>query len=112
VAEITGSGDTLLVGTEEEPPASAVADVAALPGVASAVRTDAGLLVQLGGATTNALLAELLRLDVRLTGIGPYRRLEDAFLTLISDGGAAAGGERSGDLVTEGSEPVAPGGSV
>ncbi|MCA1220433.1 alpha/beta fold hydrolase [Streptomyces sp. 8L] len=112
VAEITGSGDTLLVGTEEELSASAVADIAALPGVASAVRTDAGLLVQLGGATTNALLAELLRLDIRLTGVGPYRRLEDAFLTLISGGGAAADGEPAGGLVTEGSRPVAPGGAV
>ncbi|MCF3962519.1 alpha/beta fold hydrolase [Streptomyces fuscigenes] len=98
VAEITGSGDTLLVGTEEEMSPAAVAEVAALPGVASAVRADGGLLVRLGGATTNALLAELLRLDVRLTGVGPHRRLEDAFLTLISDGGEAAapGGHAAG----------------
>jgi ABC-2 type transport system ATP-binding protein len=29
------------------------------------------------------LLTELLRLDVPVERIGPYRRLEDAFLTLI-----------------------------
>ncbi|WP_329457817.1 alpha/beta fold hydrolase [Streptomyces sp. NBC_01497] len=110
VAELTGAGDTLLVGTEDEMPASVVAHVAALPGVASAVRTDTGLLVRLDGATTNALLAELLRRGVRLTGVGPHRRLEDAFLTLISDGGAA--GAAGAEPVTEVPESVAPGGSA
>ncbi|MBP0459794.1 alpha/beta fold hydrolase [Streptomyces bomunensis] len=109
VAEITGSGDTLLVTTEGRVPDAEVAEVAALPGVASAVRTDAGLLVRLAGATTNALVTELLRLDVRLTGIGPHRRLEDAFLTLISDGGGAADDDAgSGGPVHE--ESTVPGG--
>ncbi|MGW4239234.1 alpha/beta fold hydrolase [Streptomyces sp. NPDC004749] len=88
VEEITGSGDTLLV-TTAEPVSDRVADeVAGLAGVGSAVRTDEGLLVGLDGMTTQALIAELVRLDVPLTGVGPHRRLEDAFLTLISGGSA------------------------
>ncbi|MET9442473.1 alpha/beta fold hydrolase [Streptomyces sp. NPDC006610] len=88
VAEIVGSGDTLLVGTAvplEEPVAE---KVAALPGVVSAVRTDDGLLVRMDAASSPAhLVAELVRLDVPVTSVGPHRRLEDAFLTLI--GGSA-----------------------
>ncbi|MEU2545473.1 alpha/beta fold hydrolase [Streptomyces roseolus] len=91
VAEITGAGDTLLV-TLGEPVADALVEkVAALPGVGTAVRTDGGLLVGLssadGPADPTALIGELVRLDVPLTGVGPHRRLEDAFLTLI--GGSA-----------------------
>ncbi|MFH9739839.1 alpha/beta fold hydrolase [Streptomyces roseolus] len=91
VAEITGAGDTLLV-TLGEPVADALVEkVAALPGVGTAVRTEGGLLVGLssadGPADPTALIGELVRLDVPLTGVGPHRRLEDAFLTLI--GGSA-----------------------
>ncbi|MET9482517.1 alpha/beta fold hydrolase [Streptomyces sp. NPDC006638] len=89
VAEITGSGDTLLVTTAEPVPEPVLEKIAALPGVGSAVRTDDGLLVALGGTlSTGALITELVRLDVSLTGVGPHRRLEDAFLTLISGGSA------------------------
>ncbi len=88
VRDIVGSGDTLLVGTArpvEEPVAE---KVAALPGVASAVRTDDGLLVRLApGGTAERLVAELVRLELPVASIGPHRRLEDAFLTLI--GGSA-----------------------
>ncbi|MET9775650.1 CocE/NonD family hydrolase [Streptomyces sp. NPDC006367] len=88
VAEITGSGDTLLVGTDlpvEEP---VVEKVAALPGVASVVHTDDGLLIRLGpDGTAPRLVAELVRLEVPVASVGPHRRLEDAFLTLI--GGSA-----------------------
>ncbi|MFC5632715.1 CocE/NonD family hydrolase [Streptomyces bullii] len=84
VAEIVGSGDTLLVGTAEPVEDAVVEKVAALPGVASAVRTDDGLLVRLGAdGTTRRLIAELVRLEVPVESIGPHRRLEDAFLTLI-----------------------------
>ncbi|MEU9174717.1 alpha/beta fold hydrolase [Streptomyces sp. NPDC048420] len=86
VAEIIGSGDTLLVGTAapvEEPVAE---KVAALPGVASAVTTDDGLLVRLDAdGSAQRLVAELVRLEVPVTSVGPHRRLEDAFLTLIGD---------------------------
>ncbi|KUH38666.1 MULTISPECIES: alpha/beta fold hydrolase [Streptomyces] len=89
VAEITGSGDTLLVTTEGDPPDQLVEKVGALPGVGSATRTEGGLLVRLDGATAAALVADLVRLDVPVTGVGPHRRLEDAFLTLIGGGGTA-----------------------
>ncbi|MEV6394809.1 alpha/beta fold hydrolase [Streptomyces sp. NPDC051907] len=87
VAEITGESDTLLVTTSQEVPEPVVEKIAALPGIGSAVRTDEGLLVRLDGTTATAMIAELVRLDVPLTGVGPHRRLEDAFLTLI--GGSA-----------------------
>ncbi|MFI8365983.1 alpha/beta fold hydrolase [Streptomyces sp. NPDC085466] len=116
VAEITGAGDTLLVTLGAPVGDALVEKIAALPGVGSAVRAEDGLLVRLGapgdapagtatgaatgtpaGAVTGthadatadvtALIGELVRLDVPLTGVGPHRRLEDAFLTLI--GGSA-----------------------
>jgi ABC-2 type transport system ATP-binding protein len=90
VAEITGSGDMLLVTTAQEVPEPLVEKISALAGIGSAVRTDdgLGLLVRLDGATASGLITELVRLDVPLTGVGPHRRLEDAFLTLISGGSA------------------------
>ncbi|MFJ3585157.1 alpha/beta fold hydrolase [Streptomyces sp. NPDC090127] len=88
VGEITGAGDTLLVTLGESVPDPLVDKVGALPGIASAVRTEGGLLVRLDGADTTALIGELVRLDVPVTGVGPHRRLEDAFLTLIGGGAA------------------------
>ncbi|MBT2368445.1 alpha/beta fold hydrolase [Streptomyces sp. ISL-10] len=87
VAEITGESDTLLVTTARKVPEPVVEKIAALPGIGSAVRTEEGLLVRLDGADATVMIAELVRLDVPLTGVGPHRRLEDAFLTLI--GGSA-----------------------
>ncbi|MGW3120155.1 CocE/NonD family hydrolase [Streptomyces sp. NPDC001107] len=136
VADIIGSGDTLLVGLASDIPDPLVEKVAALPGVESAVRTDGGLLIRLapgegpevtsgaatpprgagncatshdeaaddrrqiaaltdeppaaartGTGTAANLLVELVRLEVPVTSLGPHRRLEDAFLTLI--GGSA-----------------------
>ncbi|MET9785350.1 alpha/beta fold hydrolase [Streptomyces canus] len=86
VGEIIGSGDTLLVGTAGPVDEPLVEKVAALPGVASAVRTDGGLVVRLDadGSARN-LVAELVRLEVPVEAVGPHRRLEDAFLTLIGD---------------------------
>ncbi|MGW0564326.1 alpha/beta fold hydrolase [Streptomyces sp. NPDC003016] len=88
VAEITGGTDTLLVTVEGEVSQALAEKVGALPGIGSAVRTDEGLLVRLDGASPSTLIGELVRLDVQLTGVGPNRRLEDAFLTLI--GGSSA----------------------
>ncbi|MFE0803502.1 CocE/NonD family hydrolase [Streptomyces sp. NPDC058812] len=86
VGEIVGSGDTLLVGTSARVDTPLVEKVAALPGVASAAATDGGLLVRLDtGGTARGLIAELVRLDVPVESVGPHRRLEDAFLTLIGD---------------------------
>lgn len=88
VREIVGSGDTLLVGTAEPVQEPVVEKVGALDGVASAVRTDDGLLIRLEpGGTAERLVVELVRLEVPVASVGPHRRLEDAFLTLI--GGSA-----------------------
>ncbi|WP_424210698.1 alpha/beta fold hydrolase [Streptomyces sp. BI20] len=87
VAEIVGSGDTLLVTTTKPVDAGLVAKVAALSGVESAVPAEEGLLVRLDGLDAEELIVELVRLEVPVSGVGPHRRLEDAFLTLI--GGAA-----------------------
>ncbi|MFE1846821.1 alpha/beta fold hydrolase [Streptomyces sp. NPDC059515] len=88
VHEIVGTGDTLLVGTGAPVDEPLAEKVAALPGVASAVRADDGLLVRLDADGTAArLVADLVRLDVPVESVGPHRRLEDAFLTLI--GGSA-----------------------
>ncbi|MFI2423408.1 alpha/beta fold hydrolase [Streptomyces sp. NPDC018955] len=88
VQEIVGSGDTLLVGTVAPVDEPVAEKIAALPGVASAVRTDEGLLVRLDAdGTAPRLVAELVRLEVPVASVGPHRRLEDAFLTLI--GGSA-----------------------
>jgi ABC-2 type transport system ATP-binding protein len=49
---------------------------------------DDGLLIRLkAGGGTSRLVSELVRLDVPVESVGPHRRLEDAFLTLI--GGSA-----------------------
>ncbi|MGW5004025.1 alpha/beta fold hydrolase [Streptomyces parvulus] len=86
VGEIVGSGDTLLVGTPGRVDAPLAEKVAALPGVASAAATDGGLLVRLDATgTARDLIPELVRLDVPVESVGPHRRLEDAFLTLIGD---------------------------
>ncbi|XVV35256.1 alpha/beta fold hydrolase [Streptomyces sp. CA-100214] len=86
VGEIVGSGDTLLVGTRTRVDAPLAEKVAALPGVASAAVTDGGLLVRLDPTgTARDLIPELVRLDVPVESVGPHRRLEDAFLTLIGD---------------------------
>ncbi|MFJ8590739.1 CocE/NonD family hydrolase [Streptomyces sp. NPDC093598] len=84
VEDIVGSGDTLLVGTATPVDGPVVEKVTALPGVASAVRAEEGLLVQLDAdGTPQRLVADLVRLDVAVRSVGPHRRLEDAFLTLI-----------------------------
>ncbi|WP_063729629.1 alpha/beta fold hydrolase [Streptomyces sp. RTd22] len=88
VGEITGTGESLLVGHEGELNDALVDKVSALPGITSAVRTDAGLLVLVDGAAPARLLAELVRLEIPVTSFGPNRRLEDAFLTLIEGGSA------------------------
>ncbi|MFJ6697816.1 alpha/beta fold hydrolase [Streptomyces sp. NPDC091272] len=84
VAEIIGSGDTLLVSVDGEVSEAVLDKVSALPGVGTAVRAEGGLLVRLDGASAQSLIVELVRLDVPLSGVGPHRRLEDAFLTLIA----------------------------
>ncbi|MFG2137268.1 alpha/beta fold hydrolase [Streptomyces sp. NPDC048650] len=88
VAEIIGSGDTVLVGVAGPGPlpAALVEKVAALPGVVSAARAEDGLLIRLADPDdTPGLVAGLVGLEIPVARIGPHRRLEDAFLTLIGD---------------------------
>ncbi|WP_119582250.1 alpha/beta fold hydrolase [Streptomyces europaeiscabiei] len=86
VSEIVGSGDTLLVGTSEPVDEPVVEKIAALPGVDSAVRADDGLVVRLDAdGSAQRLVAELVRLEIPVESVGPHRRLEDAFLTLIGE---------------------------
>ncbi|MFC1418963.1 alpha/beta fold hydrolase [Streptacidiphilus cavernicola] len=87
VQEIIGSGDTLLVGTTLPLAPGVLEKIAELPGVAAAEPAEGGLLVRLDGGTAAGLTADLVRLEVPVHSLGPHRRLEDAFLTLI--GGAA-----------------------
>ncbi|WP_435128042.1 alpha/beta fold hydrolase [Actinacidiphila sp. bgisy144] len=88
VADIIGSTDTVLVGVAGELTPELVERAAALPVVASAVPADDGLLVVMAeGAGTVELVAELVGIGVPVAQVGPHRRLEDAFLTLI--GGSA-----------------------
>jgi ABC-2 type transport system ATP-binding protein len=86
VDEIVGGGDTLFVGVTGMTEATlkqAAAQLSAHPGIATASPAEDGLLVRLSGLGVPQLLAELLRLDVPVERVGPHRRLEDAFLTLI-----------------------------
>lgn len=90
VGDVVGSGDTVLIDVGDAAPLSdaVVEKVAALSGVDFAARADEGLLVRLatpGG--TPQLLADLVRMDVPVHRVGPHRRLEDAFLTLIQGDG-------------------------
>ncbi|MFJ1974837.1 CocE/NonD family hydrolase [Streptomyces sp. NPDC087903] len=88
VRDIVGSGDTLLVGTGAPVEEPVVEKIAALPGVTSALSTDDGLLIRLdAGGSAERLVVDLVRLEVPVASVGPHRRLEDAFLTLI--GGSA-----------------------
>ncbi|MCU7825290.1 alpha/beta fold hydrolase [Kitasatospora sp. DSM 101779] len=88
VGEIVGGGEQLLVSTApghgREELAAAAGKLAALDGVVSAEAVDGGLLVRLDdGGSAARLVVELVRLEVPVTGVGPQRRLEDAFLSLI-----------------------------
>lgn len=84
VSEIIGSGDTLLVGTGSPVDEPIAEKVGALPGVASAAVAEGGLLVRLDpDGSAQRLVVELVRLEVPVESVGPHRRLEDAFLTLI-----------------------------
>ncbi|MFJ4986683.1 alpha/beta fold hydrolase [Streptomyces sp. NPDC088732] len=88
VGEISGGGEALLVGAPGMPDdarEAVAAKLAALPGIAAAESVEDGLLVRPGTMTVPELLTELLRLDVPVERVGPHRRLEDAFLTLIGE---------------------------
>ncbi|MCK7625378.1 alpha/beta fold hydrolase [Streptomyces sp. RS10V-4] len=90
VEAVVGSGDTVLIGVPEGTalPDALLEKIGALAGVDFARRADGGVLVRLTDPDgTPRLLADLVRLDVPVLRVGPHRRLEDAFLTLIGDDG-------------------------
>ncbi|MFI9646055.1 alpha/beta fold hydrolase [Streptomyces sp. NPDC052040] len=64
-------------------PAVAVVDPAVAVVDPAAVAVDPVEPVAAGSAAAARLLVELVRLDVPVSSLGPHRRLEDAFLTLI-----------------------------
>ena len=86
VAEIVGSGDTVLVTLAEPATDAWLSAVRELPGVGAATVGDAGVLVRLDGIGPERLVAALVEAGIPVSGLVPHRRLEDAFLTLI--GGA------------------------
>ncbi|WP_344099957.1 CocE/NonD family hydrolase [Nocardiopsis rhodophaea] len=82
VTDIVGEGDAVLVGV---PDPAAVADrVRAMDGVAEAEPAEGGLVVRLREGTVAGLVAALVAADIPVQRVVPRRRLEDAFLSLIS----------------------------
>ncbi len=87
VADIVGGGELLLIGTPTgygpDELAVAAEKAAELTGVGAVTAAEHGLLVRLDGMAASQLVAELVRLGVPVEAVGPHRRLEDAFLSLI-----------------------------
>ena len=84
VAEIIGSGGTVLVSTAGRgpEPRRGQGRRAGRRRLRRSARTTACSSSSTAPAPAT-LVADLVRLDVAVTGVGPHRRLEDAFLTLI-----------------------------
>jgi len=83
VAEIIGEAGALLVGTPE--PARAVAALRAMDGIDGAEVHADGVLVHHDGVPPSAVVAALVAAGVPVDRVGPSRRLEDAFLSLIAE---------------------------
>ena len=88
VAEIIGDGGALLIGTSR--PAEAVSVLAALPAIGGASEQQDGVLVHPGGRTAPELVEALVRAGIPVERVAPSRRLEDAFLALITPDGPVA----------------------
>jgi ABC-2 type transport system ATP-binding protein len=92
VAEITGDGAGLLVGTPER--GRAVSVLAGLDGIEGAESHQDGVLVRANGIPASEVVAALVGAGIPVERVTPNRRLEDAFLALIAQPSAAA--EREG----------------
>src|SRR5262249_38202450 len=92
VAEIMGEAGALMVGTPEAE--HAVAVLRAMDGVEGAEPHPDGGLAQRDGVPPSAVVAALVAAGVPVDRVGPSRRLEDAFLALISAPGNGAGRAR------------------
>ncbi|MFL6054713.1 MAG: alpha/beta fold hydrolase [Actinoallomurus sp.] len=85
VEAIAGHEGSIVVGTPEADKAIAVLD--SLDGVEGAEPYSSGVLVRLDGAPPSDVVAALVSEAVPVDRVVPHRRLEDAFLTLIGQGG-------------------------
>jgi ABC-2 type transport system ATP-binding protein len=101
VAEITGEGAGLIVGTPEG--GRAVSVLSHLDGIEGAETHQDGVLVHANGLAASAVVAALVGAGIPVERVMPNRRLEDAFLALIArpDGagpetGQAAAAESEG----------------
>jgi ABC-2 type transport system ATP-binding protein len=88
VAEITGEGAGLIVGTPEV--GRAVSVLGDLTGIDSAEPHQDGVLVHPNGVPAATVVATLVGAGIPVERITPNRRLEDAFLALIADGASPA----------------------
>jgi ABC-2 type transport system ATP-binding protein len=82
VAEITGDGAGLIVGTPEG--GRAVSVLSHLDGIESAETHQDGVLVRANGLPASAVVAALVGAGIPVERVTPNRRLEDAFLALIA----------------------------
>jgi ABC-2 type transport system ATP-binding protein len=106
VAEITGDGAALLVGTPQAD--RAVGVLSGLDGIESAQPHRDGVLVHPDGLPASQVVAALVGAGVPVERVMPNRRLEDAFLALIAapdgaakDGAAKDGGPALSERVTQ-----------
>jgi len=110
VAEIMGEAGALMVGTPE--PEHAVAVLRAMDGVQGAEPHPDGVLVHHDGVPPSAVVAALVAAGVPVERVGPSRRLEDAFLALISAPGNGGGVRGDGLAPPPGSDLVGSQGSA
>ncbi len=83
VAEVAGDGAALLVGTSQ--PQQAMTVLRGMGGIEAAEPQPGGVLVHPNGVAPSAVVAALVGAGVPVDRVGPGgRRLEDAFLALIS----------------------------
>ena len=92
VAEITGDGAGLIVGTPEG--SRAVSVLARLDGLDGAEPHQDGVLVRTNGVPASAVVAALVGAGIPVDRVTPNRRLEDAFLALIGQSTAGPEGAR------------------
>jgi ABC-2 type transport system ATP-binding protein len=82
VGEVAGSGGALVVGTTEAD--RAVAVLRETPGIEKAEARAEGVLVHPDGVPASAVVAALVGAGIPVDRVGPGRRLEEAFLALVS----------------------------
>jgi ABC-2 type transport system ATP-binding protein len=99
VAEITGDGAALIVGTPESE--RAVAVLTGLDGIDRAEPHPDGVLVHPNGVPASSVVAALVGAGVPVERVTPNRRLEDAFLALIAGTASASQDSASQDSASQ-----------